>query len=140
MSPQTITYPDPQITQLSDIQQVLLPTHEGIPVTTTTQILYTLPSSASVLSSNEVMTRNRFIDPLTMQAASPYVPSIQHIQRWGKAPPVDPFTAENEEMRFDDWILTLERAAAWNNWSEEDATCWTLAQQSLIRMGFDKPR
>ena len=23
-------------------------------------------------------------------------------------------------MRFDDWISTLERAAAWNNWSEEE--------------------
>ena len=25
-----------------------------------------------------------------------------------------------KEMRFDDWIPTLERAAAWNNWSEEE--------------------
>ena len=66
------------------------------------------------------MARNRFIDSLTLQATSPYVPSIQPIQRWGKAPPVDPFTAENKEMRFDDWIPTLERAAAWNNWSEEE--------------------
>ena len=23
-------------------------------------------------------------------------------------------------MRFDDWIPTLERAVAWNNWSEEE--------------------
>ena len=61
-----------------------------------------------------------FVDPLTLQATSPYVPSIQPIQRRGKAPPVDPFTAENKEMRFDDWIPTLERAAAWNNWSEEE--------------------
>ena len=73
-----------------------------------------------MLPFNEVMTRNRAIDPLTMQAASPYVPSIQPIQRRGNAPPVDPFTAENKEMRFDDWIPTLERAAAWNNWSEEE--------------------
>ena len=94
-APQTTTDSDPQVTRLSD---VLLPTHVGIPVTTTTQTLYTLPSSASMLPSNEVMTRNRLIDPLTMQAASPYVPSIQLIQRWGKAPPVDPFTAENNLM------------------------------------------
>ena len=40
-APQTTAHPDPQVTQLSD---VLLPTHVGIPVTTTTQTLYTLPS------------------------------------------------------------------------------------------------
>ena len=61
---QTTTHLDPQVTQLS-----------GIP-----QTLYALPSSASVLPSNEVMARNRFIDPLTLQATSPYVPSIQPIQ------------------------------------------------------------
>ena len=42
------------------------------------------------------------------------------MQRRGKAPPIDPFTAEGKEIRFDDWVPTLERAANWNNWSEEE--------------------
>ena len=42
------------------------------------------------------------------------------MQRRGKAPPVDPFTAEDKELRFDDWVPILERAATWNNWSEEE--------------------
>ena len=77
---QTTTHLDPQVTQLSDIPQVLLLTRVSMPVTATTQTLCALPSSASVLRSNEVMARNRFIDPLTLQATSPYVPSIQPIQ------------------------------------------------------------
>ena len=40
------------------------------------------------------------------------------VQRCGKAPPVDPFTAENPEIRLNDWPPTLERAAVWNGWSE----------------------
>ena len=34
--------------------------------------------------------------------------------RRGKAPPVDPFTSENDEMMWEDWLPTLERAATWN--------------------------
>lgn len=40
--------------------------------------------------------------------------------RRGKAPPVDPFTGEEEDTRFDDWLPALRRASAWNGWSEED--------------------
>ena len=41
-------------------------------------------------------------------------------QRCGRAPPVDPFTAVDPEIRFDDWLSILERAAVWNSWSEEE--------------------
>ena len=34
--------------------------------------------------------------------------------------PVYSFTAEDPEIRLDDWLPTLERAAAWNSWSEEE--------------------
>ena len=40
--------------------------------------------------------------------------------RRGKAPPVDSFTAENKEIRLDDWLPTLDRAATWNGWLEEE--------------------
>ena len=41
------------------------------------------------------------------------------VQCHGKALPVDPFTAEDPEIRFNDWLPTLERAAVWNGWLEE---------------------
>ncbi len=37
--------------------------------------------------------------------------------RKGKAPPVDSFSSENPE---EDWLPTLERAALWNGWSDEE--------------------
>ena len=40
--------------------------------------------------------------------------------RRGKAPPVDSFTGENEEIGLDDWLPALQRASSWNGWTEED--------------------
>ena len=40
--------------------------------------------------------------------------------RRGKAPPVDPFKGSDPELRFEDWLPTLERAATWNGWSEDE--------------------
>ena len=41
--------------------------------------------------------------------------------RRGKAPPIDLFTAESIGITFDDWLLTLERAAIWNGWTSDEA-------------------
>ena len=38
----------------------------------------------------------------------------------GKAPPMDPLTREDMEVWFDDWLLSLERAKLWNDWSEDE--------------------
>ena len=40
--------------------------------------------------------------------------------RRGKAPPVESFTGEGSSVHWDDWLPTLERAATWNNWSEQE--------------------
>ena len=40
--------------------------------------------------------------------------------RRGKAPPVDSFKGSDPEVRFEDWLPMLERAANWNGWSEEE--------------------
>ena len=40
--------------------------------------------------------------------------------RRGKAPPVESFTGEESSVHWDDWLPTLERAATWNNWSEQE--------------------
>ena len=36
----------------------------------------------------------------------------------GKAPPIDPYTEEDPEVRMDDWLPALKRAVSWNDWSE----------------------
>ena len=41
--------------------------------------------------------------------------------RRGKAPPIDPFSAEELDEQWDEWLPTFERVAEWNNWS--DAEC-----------------
>ena len=40
--------------------------------------------------------------------------------RPGKPPPVDPFSGDSVETDLDDWLPTLERAASWNVWSDEE--------------------
>ena len=40
--------------------------------------------------------------------------------RRGKAPPIDSFTAEDTTITFDDWLLSLERAATWNEWTPHE--------------------
>ena len=41
-------------------------------------------------------------------------------KRRGKAPPVDAFTGENQEVRLDDWLPALQRATEWNGWSQDE--------------------
>lgn len=41
-------------------------------------------------------------------------------KRRGKAPPVDAFTGETPEVRLDDWLPALQRAAEWNGWSQAE--------------------
>ena len=67
------------------------------------------------------------IDPPVNITSVPRMPSLvtpaeTTMQRQGKAPTIDPFTGENSEIRFDDWLPTLERAAAWNNWTGDELT------------------
>jgi len=33
---------------------------------------------------------------------------------------VDAFTGENPEVRLDDWLPALQRAAEWNNWGQDE--------------------
>ena len=47
--------------------------------------------------------------------------SHAHISHRGKAPPVDPFTADDVKTTFDDWLLMLQRAAIWNDWTIEES-------------------
>ena len=40
--------------------------------------------------------------------------------RSGKAPPIDVYTGESYELLLDDWLPSLDRAAEWNAWSEDE--------------------
>ena len=46
--------------------------------------------------------------------------AVTHKPRWCKAPPVDPFTGDNPEMRLEDWLPSLQQASSWNQWTEEE--------------------
>ena len=41
-------------------------------------------------------------------------------KRSGKAPPIDSFSGESEEILFDDWLPSLDRTSEWNGWKEEE--------------------
>ena len=45
--------------------------------------------------------------------------SIQSTRR-GKAPPINPFRGNDPDVRLDDWLPTLECAATWNGWSDDE--------------------
>ncbi len=44
-------------------------------------------------------------------------------KRRGRAPPIDPFTGEDPEIRFQDWLPALIRTSKWNQWTAEE-DCW----------------
>ena len=63
------------------------------------------------------------VSPITpVTVSGPPDSKLRHSagSRQGKAPPVDPFTGENDEIRFDDWLPVLKRASTWNSWTEDD--------------------
>ena len=64
-------------------------------------------------------TADTFVPTLSLTTTSPPVASV-HVKRQGKAPPVDSFSGESTELRFEDWLPSLERASTWNGWSEQE--------------------
>ena len=40
--------------------------------------------------------------------------------RRGTAPPVDPFSGDRPDLSFEDWLPSLERAATWNGWTNDE--------------------
>ena len=40
--------------------------------------------------------------------------------RRGRAPPVDPFSGDKEDLTFEDWLPTLERVAQWYGWTHPE--------------------
>ena len=42
------------------------------------------------------------------------------VPRRVKVPPIDPFSGENTEFCFEDWLPSLEHAVTWNGWSDNE--------------------
>ena len=40
--------------------------------------------------------------------------------RRGKAPLVEPYTGENPDILWEEWLPIFERAASWNGWTEQE--------------------
>ena len=90
-----------------------------------------VPRRATVINSWAPRTllnplqHTRQINPLVTSSATagillPFSSTESSVQCQGKAHPIDSFTGEDNEIRFDDWLPTLERAAAWNDWTENE--------------------
>jgi len=60
--------------------------------------------------------------------------------RRGKAPAVDPFFSDDGTILLEDWLPSLERAASWNAWTDEEKVLqlaghlhgWALQEWNLI--------
>ena len=57
--------------------------------------------------------------PISARTKEPHTGPPTGMHR-GKAPPIDSFDGESLEVRFDDWLPMLQRAATWNGWGEEE--------------------
>ena len=69
----------------------------------------------------ESMNRRRSPSSRSKDTVSdPAVLSSSRESRRGRAPPIDKFSAESPEVRLDDWLPSLQRAASWNKWTEEE--------------------
>ena len=91
---------------------------------------------AQLKSRLAVVPIGRPLDPIaasfipTTQRSSP-LPEVSDAtvrRRTDKAPPVDPFTGDNSDIRFEDWLPSLERAANWNGWSDEEKLMHTVSR------------
>ena len=58
-------------------------------------------------------------DPLS-HSDSPLNVHVAPVKRRGRASPVDMFTGEDPEVRFEDCLPSLQRAAHWNGWSTDE--------------------
>ena len=63
------------------------------------------------------------VTTVTTALSNPFLAPVRNNQsqcRCGKAPPIDEFTREDSRVTFDDWLPTLERAATWIGWTQEE--------------------
>ncbi len=59
------------------------------------------------------------VNDVTTGGIAPVERTVSGARR-GRAPPVDPYSGEDECVRLDDWLPALTQASTWNQWTEED--------------------
>ena len=80
----------------------------------------TTPTTSTPTMRAQVNDSSVMVDAGTCTNSPRSASSSAPVRRPGKAPPVDSFTGEKQEVRFEDWLPTLERAATWNGWSSDE--------------------
>ena len=75
-----------------------------------------LPVSSSRSSSRSTSRETKDND----EQETSQVDHGRQVRGRGKAPPVDPFTGEQPDVLWEDWLPTFERASTWNGWSESE--------------------
>ena len=103
----------------------------GLPVSVSAPLCVDcVPASSSTVTPavtfvSSYTTPTPTVTPIVAGAVSGTVPrmtvSCAGVSRRGKAPPVDAYTGENAEVRFEDWLPTLDRAVSWNGWTDEES-------------------
>ena len=79
------------------------------PATHTLSVVSHSPHARTVVSG-------RAVEPVPSRGTPVAVLPV----RRGKAPPVSAFTGRDPECQLDDWLPSLERASAWNAWTEDE--------------------
>ena len=83
-----------------------------------------LATRASVLPTgvSSTLSGGMLPPPMTWSASRlPTTSAPPMLKPWkGKAPPVDSFSGSDPELRLDDWLPALNRAAEWNGWTAEE--------------------
>ena len=110
----------PSASVSTPVTSVLPSARVSIPVLPSVTATSMTTPSASLSTAQSVTSTNTSVSSAVAQSTSNVRPGAASRARQGKAPPIEPFTGDNEVVRLDDWIPTLQRASRWNDWSEED--------------------
>ena len=114
--PAPVTPPVPVTPPASDTRRV--------PVTPPAPVHVSSRTGEGVVSERRPVPESSDAVPTAMSVAvkeaSVEPAGVVSVQRKGKAPPIDQFTGENPEIRFEDWLPSLTRASRWNRWTPEE--------------------
>ena len=134
--PTTVSTPPPAVLTPSTTVSTPPSAVSTLPTTMTPPISVETPPASTVLAT--AMSGPRLASSTLSTAARVFVPSVvttsgtgsdgnvatpstsTRTSRKGRAPPIDQYTGEDADVRFDDWLPSLRRAANWNCWTESE--------------------
>ena len=134
--PTTVSTPPPAVLTPSTTVSTPPSAVSTLPTTMTPPISVVIPPASTVLAT--ATSGPRLASSTLSTAARVFVPSVvttsgtgsdgnvatpstsTRTSRKGRAPPIDQYTGEDADVRFDDWLPSLRRAADWNCWTESE--------------------